>query len=134
MTDAEIYEVMKCYSTNRCLDYPSFDDPVCMTILMASALGLINRQLAEIEKLKKEINELESEVDRQYEQAEADILGNLPQGGASCHWCIDKHKAYAIKEFVERLKQRFYACPDVNIYAANVHIDNLVKEMVGDAE
>jgi hypothetical protein len=93
---------------------------------MKDALDLINRQQAEIE-------ELESEVDRQYEQAEADILGNLPQGGASCHWCIDKHKSYARKELAERLKQEIR---DTRFaYEAEEQcecIDNILKEMVGD--
>ena len=58
----------------------------------------INRQKAEIE-------ELEAEIEKQYEQAKADILGNMANGGTSCHWCIDQHRADAVKEFAERLKQ-----------------------------
>lgn len=59
----------------------------------------------ELEKLYAEIEELEAEYEKVYEQAEADILGNLPQGGASCHWCIDKHKEYIIKEFAEKVDE-----------------------------
>ena len=95
MTDAEIYEVMKCYSTNGCLDYPSFDDPVCMTILMASALGLINRQLAEIEKLKNEVFAKEDEYNDMVEQ----------RNRVESH--LETAKAEAIKEFADNLCRVF---------------------------
>jgi hypothetical protein len=93
-------------------------------VVEADIDNLINRQKAEIE-------ELESEIDRQYEQAEADILGNLPHGGASCHWCIDKHKAYAFKKFADRLQER---CNNQGgcLYASDIGAE--LKEMVGEKE
>jgi len=81
----------------------------------------INRQKAEIE-------ELEAEIDKQYEQAKADILGNMADGGTSCHWCIDQHRAEAVKEFVEMLKEYTH---DIVLYGEIVtmsRINNLVKE------
>ena len=40
----------------------------------------------------------EEEYDKAYEQAEATILGNIADGGTSCHWCIKKHEEKARKE------------------------------------
>ena len=83
-----------------------------------------NRQKAEIE-------ELEKEYDKVYEQAEANILGNMADGGTSCHWCIEKHKAEATKEFADRLLFEFRA--GVFGYShIRFIIQNLAKEMVGD--
>ena len=80
----------------------------------------INRQKAEIERL-------EAEYEKVYEQAEANILGNMADGGTSCHWCIDKHRANAIKEFAYKLKQ----IPHSVVY--KWQIDDVAKEMEGDA-
>ena len=96
---------------------------------------LINRQKAEIERLKKECEahrntvieneqrflalnlELASEIDKQYEQAKADILGNISDGGTSCHWCIAQHESEARKEFAEiilnHLQQRIDECDNM---------------------
>ena len=85
----------------------------------------INRQKAEIE-------ELEAEIDKQYEKARADILGNMADGGTSCHWCIDQHKAEAVKEFAERLKQNGFPHCVKGVHGSLLvcegDIDNLVKE------
>lgn len=31
----------------------------------------------------------ETNYDKVYEQAKADIIGNMADGGTSCHWCMD---------------------------------------------
>jgi hypothetical protein len=122
------------------------------------ALDLINRQKAEIERLNTaldmamkfhseaaderdsanaEIERLETEYESVYEQARADILGNMADGGTSCHWCIEQHKAEAIKEFEERLitqKTTAISCDLFEEVVRKSDIDNLVKEMVGDTE
>lgn len=121
----------------------------------------INRQKAELEKTgekwaelyadtvtkwEEAYEELEADVDKQYEQAKADILGNMADGGTSCHWCINQHRAEAVREFVERLLERvavktlvgkseYYS--DGFIEATcwyDEEIDNLVKEMTEEAE
>lgn len=43
-------------------------------------------------------------------------------------------QAEAVREFAERLKQRCSANSDINYYILKKLVDNLVKEMVGDAE
>ena len=129
MTDNEIKMALEWHLNDEihCSPCPYEEYSVthyCVEKLISDALDLINRQQAEIERLEAEYEEV-------YKQAEADILGNLPQGGASCHWCIDKHKKYAIKEFAERLKEN---CKVIGAPLITNRIDNLVKEMVGDAK
>lgn len=84
------------------------------------ALDLINCQKAEIERL-------ESEIDKQYEVAEANVRAEIADGGTSCHWCRDKVRAEAIKEFLERLKAKFdqYGVD----YTAYAIVDDVAKEM-----
>lgn len=127
------------------------DSDYCSSVdvpLLRAAIDLINCYKAEIERLKKECEahrntvieneqrflalnlELESEIDKQYEQAKADILGNISDGGTSCHWCIAQHESEARKEFAERLKKEinvratFSREQDKNILR---YIDNLLK-------
>lgn len=102
----------------RCIDLPQ------------DALDLIKRQKAEIKRL-------EAECEKQYEQATADILGNMADGGTSCHWCMAQHRAKAIKMFAGRLKERTMKYTeydeggwDCTIYCVKVEdIQSLVKEM-----
>lgn len=57
----------------------------------------LDRAYRTITELTEEIKDLEAEYDRVYEQAEADIRGNMADGGTSCHWCADKTKADTVK-------------------------------------
>ena len=59
--------------------------------------------LALIKELTEEIKDLEADYDRVYEQAEADIHGNMADGGTSCHWCMDKTKADTVKMMQSKL-------------------------------
>ena len=118
MTDNEIIKGFEAF----CLKFEGKATDFCCLL---TTLDLIKRQKAEIERL-------EAEIDKQYEQARADILGNMADGGTSCHWCIDQHKAEAIKDFAERLKNSMAIKLDRKFYFPI--IDNLVKEMVGDGE
>jgi hypothetical protein len=135
VTDAEIIKALRECTNNgynsedgTCRRCPLQDfSPApeeCMTELLRNALALINRQKAEIERL-------ESEIDKQYEVAEANVRAEIADGGTSCHWCGDKVRAEAIKEFLERLKAKFdrYAVD----YTAYAIVDDVAKEMgVGD--
>lgn len=80
-----------------CCGCPLSFEPGCRQQLLEWVLKIINCQREEIEML-------ETEIDKQYEQAKADILGNISNGGTSCHWCIEQHKSNAIKEFADRLR------------------------------
>ena len=94
----------------------------CVSNVMTDALALINELIAEIK-------DLEADYDRVYEQAEADIRGNMADGGTSCHWCADKTKADTVKRMQEKLNDtKFKFGSDYYIYANNV--DVIAKEIL----
>ena len=68
---------------------------------------ILEDALALIKELTEEIADLEADYDRVYEQAEADIHGNMADGGTSCHWCIDGHRRDAVKQMQEKLSLHF---------------------------
>ena len=69
--------------------------------VIVAAKKLENR----VKELEKEIKDLEADYDRVYEQAEADIRGNMADSGTSCHWCMDKTKADTVKRMSDGLKE-----------------------------
>ena len=124
MTDNEIIKGLEIELYHA--DYNDLDYANAVSVsLLKNAYTLINRQQAEIE-------ELNAEIDKQYEQAVVDIKGNLADGGVSCHWCIEQNKAEAIRYFAERLKYRWgglgYESPDVDF---DYFVDKLVDRMLG---
>lgn len=87
---------------NGCLSCTYFYkavDTSCAPFLIKDALALIK-------ELTEEIKDLEADYDRVYEQAEADIHGNMADGGTSCHWCQDMTASKAVQEYIERAKRR----------------------------
>ena len=104
------------------LDY---EDSVPVSLLKNAYTLIINQQA--------EIEELNAEIDKQYEQAVVDIKGNLADGGVSCHWCIEQNKAEAIRYFAERLKYIWgglgYESPDVDFdYFVDELVDRMLKQ------
>ena len=87
----------------------------------------------EISELETEIEQLEAGCEKQYEIAEANIRAEIADGGTSCHWCTDKNKTQAYKEFAERLKGSVFFIRDEDGWDYSVvfadEIDNLVKEL-----
>lgn len=136
MTDNEILKALECCANEQgCENCPANPHRgnygFCTPPLIRAAFDLITRQRAEIE-------DLQAEIDKQYEQAKADILGNMADGGTSCHWCIEQHKAEAIKEFAESLKAKINIDLSCGADSANYldydlpkYIDILVQEMAG---
>ena len=129
LTDNDIIRAMECCISpvyEECKKCPLYDDPTCRRELLKDTLDLFKRQQAEIERL-------EAEVEKQYEQAEADILGNMADGGVSCHWCIAQHEANARKEFAKRLKAESVFLEDEDRYVGYAvkmtDLDNLLEEM-----
>ena len=113
---------------NSCLSCSYFDkavDTSCAPFLIKDALALI-------QELTEEIKDLEADYDRVYEQAEADIHGNMADGGTSCHWCMDKTKADTVKRMQERLKARCSCIPQHHFTYAEVAfwIDQIAKELL----
>lgn len=114
MTDNEIIKALEyCYGSNEgsCNDCPQFKHKDgCVT--MNDALAVINRQKAEIERLKG-FNE------------------NLQTANTCLSNEILDIKFEAIKEFAERLKHNLEVLPIIEFTFNHVmlEIDNLVKEM-----
>ena len=78
-------------------------------IYATTLVDLINSQQEEIERLEIELDAM--------------------RGAANSYkFHYNEAKTEAIKEFAERLKKAFIKCDPM----FNRHIDNLVKEMVGD--
>ena len=111
-----------------------FSDHRCLYKLRVEALGLINRQKAEIEKLKSENEILIRNADNAFQE-----------GLNECRDLFEPEiKSEAYKEFAERIKMSIKAnvvetlCNDVKgVYNAEYvldDIDNLLKEMVGEKE
>lgn len=134
ISDDEIISSLNVVATTRnCSECKirncKWGDCNCSQITDNTALGLINRQNAEIERLQKEANLVSiqfQDMQERYEAAQAEIerLNNIKFGA---DLSIGSIKTEAIKEFAEKLKKRFYLCAGrcvVNVY----HIDNLLKE------
>ena len=118
MTDKEIIKALECCyrkGGTPCRDCPFNEFEDCNDVLMADyVFNLINRQQEEIERLKEQPYTFQIEVSKKIES---------------------EIKSKAVKEFAERLKKVWwdngYESPDVDF---DDFVDNLVKEMVGEAE
>ena len=87
MTDNEIIKTLECCINNKCSNCPQRKMACSETVAMENALDLINRQKAEIERLKSYKN--------LYEDLKAENLETIK--------AIKNCKAEAIREFAERL-------------------------------
>lgn len=130
MNDNEIKKAFECCLKDICFECPLRDIPYaedndCILTLLRSTLDLINRQQAEIAKLEEYIDRCKSGEE---------------------YWvkCLLERPNEAVKEFAEELKKRASRTFMTTYQDGNEHItsyqfspetiDNLVKEMVGDAE
>ena len=125
MTDNEIIKAMQCVigngvSCSECEYQKALPFPSCRRMCAKNALDLINRQAAEIERLRNRNKFLEIEYKNQ---------GNL-------FWArVQTSNLEAIKEFAERLKRTSIGLEigDDKKFkmrvVSTVAIDNLVKEM-----
>ena len=122
MTDNEIVKALP-FLAKYCKK--EYNDIKVNEVLLGS-FDLINRQKAEIEGL-------EAEIDKQYEIAEANVRAEIASGGTSCHWCEDKVRAEAYKEFAERLKEKNRGKTSGCVGWIDFDdIDNLLKELGGE--
>ena len=124
MTDNEIIKALECCIPNnmeKCLVCPFHRECIKedKNYLAEYALDLINRQKAEIERLTvpKEL------IDDDFCGVVCEFAEEL----------IKKAKAEAIKEFAERLKEKERPTFPLAMVIDVCEIDNLVKEMVGEA-
>lgn len=123
MTDTEIIKALECCTTNgaKCSDCPAFrkvDRSDCKKYFR-SAIDLINRQQAEIERLKADNKTLENV-----------IKNNFPEKAGLDIDPLAEIRAEAIKEFARALRQQVFD----RLYVSIDEINNLVKEMVGEQE
>lgn len=142
LTDTEIKKALECcISAENCCEcvYTKMCDG---TTIHQFALDLINRQQAEIESitekfncqqtvyadLSKIIKDKNAEIERL--KNECFCIANERDAIADC---LNTAAAEAIKEFAERLKKQSFTALYHKMVLSN-DIDNLVKEMVGDAE
>lgn len=148
MTDEQIKKALEvCSITNMALEckdcpYNTFNVRYCSLKLCEDALDLINRQQAEIEKLKVEIEE-EHSISQSYsdlcdyKQKEIEMLKARDERRKKLNYDegIKELKSEAIKEFAEQVKMAFYYEFDELIPSIMADkIDNLVKEMVGEGK
>jgi hypothetical protein len=108
----QIIKALECCNViNGCKDCPYSHEGKpngeCSEKASSDVLALIKSQEQKIKELTEEIKDLEADYDRVYEQAEADIRGNMADGGTSCHWCIAGHRADAVRKMAERLTSFF---------------------------
>ena len=128
----EIIKALECHASGKLveceqcpLDKAHLFNATCVQTMCENALFLIN-------ELTDEIKDLEADYDRVYEQAEADIHGNMADGGTSCHWCMDKTKADTVKKMQEKLNaeviKRYGKLPGYKYYTDV--IDMVAKELL----
>ena len=124
MNDEEIIKALECCTEDEdCAHCPSIKEmPYCSNDIMVGALNLINRQQAEIERLKNEIQTTKDAYTML--QTKNEII-----------------KSEAIKEFEDRLKNKIKIecnpyCKPMCDYGTGIeimrYIDNLVKEKVNN--
>lgn len=106
----------------------------CPFLKCCKQSSLKKMALSLIKELTEEIKDLEADYDRVYEQAEADIHGNMADGGTSCHWCADKTKVDTVRGFVGYLKKQSFCCDPGNWISFDAidadELDNYAKEFL----
>ena len=116
MTDNEITKGIQCVIANdvncsECAYQKVLPFPSCRMMYAKNSLDLINRQKAEILELQKRIINWRTDMD----------------------YRPDEIKSEAIKEFAERLKEKF-GIADCIVTVNNNDIDDLVEEMMEENE
>ena len=143
MTDTEIIKALECCTTKgaKCSDCPAFkkvDRSDCKKYFRG-AIDLINRQQAEIERLRKEVNLVSiqfQDVQERYEEAQTKIEQWKEEANKYQKlWCIavddiETAKAGAYKEFAKKLKKEFLTLEyQVNTTRKTLPID-FVKDQI----
>lgn len=132
-TDEEIIEALDlCTQQNGsipCYDCPCWndDEQECEGIDYTATLDLINRQKAEIERLK--------ECPKCVYEYDGEMTEYCVQGPCSNFKTVEQIKAKAYKEFAERLKSYLLLNKKGEMSVISFeNVDTLLKEMVGEEE
>lgn len=128
MTDNEIIKCLQICSTyggkcTACPAYVKVDRSKCKQVLVG-ALDIINRQQAEIERLK--------ECPKCVYEYDGEMTEYCSQSPCPNFKTVEEIKSEAVKEFAERLKEKAYQFPcAIGVeYAVTIRaIDDLLKEM-----
>lgn len=127
-TDEEIVELLRAYVERQCGKCNVKDLGICCSTCFITAISqaadLINRQKAEIDDLKVELDAMRGAANSykmHYEEAQAEI-DRLKDKYECIYQPKAMIKAEAIKEFAERLK------PKLSYYDEYI-VDALVKEV-----
>lgn len=114
LTDNEIVKALECCvgdnDGKNCFDCPLWEIDDCQERLLLDALGIINRLQVNNERLTTA----------------------HPKTIESIKKMRDKAKAEAYKEFAERLKKKYKPYVILGSEVAEIEIDNLLKEMLGE--
>ena len=144
MTDKEIIKALEiCTFNNRscgdCLYKPETEDEaICMDRLLKDALDLINRQQAEIERLKKCNEEWRQELIQDRKEYFANVKKYRDAIAEKNEKMFLEAEAQirpeAIKEFAEKLEHKLADNGDMTMamwLSVVTDMHDLVKEMVG---
>ena len=124
MTDNEIIKALECCSYyDVCLNCPCFSFCGCTPELLESALDLINRQKAEIERLNRILNTDVVVFRGGRGNGKSETIKKIIEAR------VDAIRAKAYKECIEKAKEILH---NYCIELVDDDLDNLVKEMVGD--
>ena len=151
LTDEQIIKALECCISHKgnvaCKSgCPFHEQELCIEdgdALLKHSLNLINRQKAEIEKLNVELVGMRGACESykmHYDNARAEIerlkaeIRNTDNILNSLDRPLVEVKAEVIKEFAERLKKEAYIDDYFDLSVKESSIDNLVKEMEGDAD
>ena len=130
ISDDEIISSLEVIATTRnCSECKirncNWGDCNCSQITANAALDIINRQKAEIERLK--------ECPKCIYEYDGNTTEYCIQGPCSNFKTAEQVRTEAYKEFAEHLKEmwsnNYYDSPDVDF---DEFVDNLLKEMVGE--
>lgn len=134
ITDNEIIKALDCCSKMNCRGcvFWEMHSAQCVSELLSNTLDFINRQKAEIERLRKENKILSANADTAFQDGlneNRDLFKKEVE---------HEIKSEAIKEFVKRANGKLSCyidqCGESVPYVMADIIDNLVKEMTEDGK
>lgn len=130
MTDKEIIKALEICGDDDagCMECPFEKQYFCRTTLSSNALDLINRQQAEIERLKNSYKQCAYERDVFLRENPVEMALLIDEQAEK----LKTIKTEAIKEFADRLKEKIGDSHFQNYGLAILEIHDLVKEMVGE--
>ena len=137
MTDSEIIKALECCLDCNCKECPCFKivdgQKRCTEIGEEEILDLINRQMAEMEKLEIELkamrgaaNSYKAEVERLQLEVEAveELINPLPFK-SNFDKAIETAKSDAIKEFAEKITEIFTRYAHLHTHADKASADEI---------